>query len=74
MLEFISMETLVKESGFIESLFVEKHLVLKRFLGMGNSLWKGSDFVLVGEFCFCGIYRVLSLCLGTLWSKVEYLV
>ena len=27
-----------------------------------------------GEFYFCGIYRVLSLCLMSLWSKVEYLV
>ena len=29
---------------------------------------------LLNFFCFCEIYRVSSLCLGSLWSKVEYLV
>ena len=40
-----------KESGFIESLFVENYLEVKRsfFLRGGeNSLWKRSDFVEVG--------------------------
>ena len=38
-------------------------------LTFSNSSWKITRRVL-----FCGIYRLLNLCLGSLWFKVEYLV
>ena len=39
-------------------------------LTFSNSSWEKLE----DEFCFSEIYRVLSLCLEPLWSKVEYLV